>query len=143
MNKPIKTYQDLVEEKERLEILLHNQKELVRTSANSLKAEFKPAFSAFSFLGTLVSRDSTNPVLGATANTVIDLVLKKLILGRAGWIARTILPLLVKNMSSHYIHDHEKDIFKKIFSFFGLGKKKKKEPNGRTSWEWSGNNKLN
>jgi hypothetical protein len=127
MTKPIKTYQDMLDEKERLEILLGNQKEKVKNSAHALKAEFKPAFSAISFLGSLVTRDSTNPVLGATANTMIDLVVKKLILGRAGWIARTIIPLLVKNMSSHYIADHETDIFRKVFSFFGLGKKKKKE----------------
>ena len=125
MTKRIGTYQDLLEERDRLEALLKTQKEAVMTSATALKAEFKPAFSAISFLGSLVTRDETNPILGTAANGVIDLVLKKVLLGRAGWIARNLIPLLVKNMSSHYIADHENDIFRKIFKFFGFGKKKK------------------
>ena len=96
-----------------------------------MKEEFKPAFSAVSFLGSLVKRDSTNPLLGTAANTIIDGVLRKVVLARAGWIARFIIPMLVKNMSSHYIADHEKDIFKKIFSFFG-GKKRRKDKSGLT-----------
>ena len=126
MTKTISTYQDLLEERERLEGLLKVQKDKVKDSAIALKSEFQPAFSAVSFLGSLVTRDSTNPILGGAANTVIDVVLKNLVLGRAGWIARNLIPLLVKNMSSHYIADHEDDIFRKIFSFFGFKKKKKK-----------------
>ncbi|HEX6192544.1 MAG TPA: hypothetical protein VFZ42_09270 [Chitinophagaceae bacterium] len=126
MSKPIRTYKDMQEEKERLELQLKNQKQLIMGSASALKDEFKPAFSAISFLGSLVKRDSTNPVLGTAANSIIDLVLKRVVLGRAGWIARTLIPLMVKNMSSHYIADHEDDIFKKLFRFFGLGKKKKR-----------------
>ena len=127
MSKPIKTYEDLVEEQERLEGLLKLQKENIRSGMVSLKSELKPAFSAFSFLGSLVSRDYTNPILGTAANSVIDLVLKRIILGRAGWIARTIIPLVTKNMTSHYIADHENDIFRKIFKFFGFKKKKRAE----------------
>jgi len=126
MNKRVGTYKELLEERERLESLLKTQKEQLMVSASALKAEFQPAFSAISFLGTLVTRDATNPILGTAANGVIDLVLKNVVLGRAGWIARNLIPLLVKNMSSHYIAEHETDIFRKIFSFFGFKKKKKK-----------------
>jgi hypothetical protein len=80
-----------------------------------------------SFLGSLVSRDSTNPILGTAANSIIDILFKKLLLARAGWIPRVIIPLLVKNMSSHYIADHETSIFRRIFSILGLGKKKKEK----------------
>ena len=122
MTKRIATYKDLLEEQERLENLLTQKKLALTATAQSLKEEFKPAFSAVSFLGSLVKRDSTNPLLGTAANTIIDGVLRKVVLARAGWIARFIIPMLVKNMSSHYIADHEKDIFKKIFSFFGGNK---------------------
>jgi hypothetical protein len=130
MNKRVGTYKELLEERERLEALLKTQKEQLMTSASALKAEFQPAFSAISFLGTLVTRDTTNPILGSAANGVIDLVLKNVVLGRAGWIARNLIPLLVKNMSSHYIAEHETSIFRKIFSFFGIKKKKKTAETG-------------
>ncbi len=127
MTEKIMTYQDLLDEKERMENLLKTKRERISQSAASLEAEFKPAFSAISFLGTLVSRDITNPVLGTAANSIIDLVLKKLVLGRAGWIARFVLPAVAKNLSSHYIADHEGEIFRKVLKLFGFGKKKKQK----------------
>ncbi len=126
MSKEIKTYNDLLEEKERLEALLKLQKESVAQSARELNASFKPVYHAASFLGTMVTRDSTNPVLGTAANSIIDLVLRNIVLGRSGWIARNLIPAIVKNMSSHYIADNEDAIFNKIFKFVGIGKKKKK-----------------
>jgi hypothetical protein len=127
MTKRINSYKELLEEQENLQLQLKNQRELIRGSAGALKDEFKPAFSAMSFLGSLVSRDSTNPILGTAANSIIDILFKKLLLARAGWIPRVIIPLLVKNMSSHYIADHETSIFLRIFSILGLGKKKKEK----------------
>ncbi|HEX5655286.1 MAG TPA: hypothetical protein VFX58_19570 [Chitinophagaceae bacterium] len=125
MNKPIRTYEDLVEERERLEQLLVTQKESLRLGVQSLKSEFKPALAAISFLGSLVTRDRVNPVLGTAANTAIDLLLKNTLLGRAGWLVRNLVPAMVKNLSSHYIHDHEDTIFRKIFSLFGNRKRKR------------------
>ena len=140
MNKPIRTYEDLVEERVRLEQLLVTQKESLRLGVQSLKSEFKPALNAFSFLGSLVTRDRTNPVLGTAANTAIDLLLKNTLRGRAGWLVRNVVPAMVKNLSSHYIHDHEDTIFRKIFSLFGSRKRKRARMSkpGKTNGELTG-----
>ena len=124
MSKPISTYKDLQEEKERLELQLKNQKQLIMGSASALKDEFKPAFSAISFLGSLVKRDNTNPLLGTAANSVIDLVLKRIVLGRAGWIARTLIPLMVKICRRIISLIMKMISLRKCFGFLALAKKR-------------------
>jgi len=69
-------------------------------------------------------------VLNAGANTVIDMVVKKLILSRAGWITRLVIPFLVKNYSSHVIADKKSTLLSKLFSWIG-----KKNANGNEETE--------
>ena len=114
----IKTYKDLVEEKERLQALLLVQKARIRDDFHVLKQEVKPAISAIAFLGKFTSRDKSSPLLTGFTNMVIDIVLKKLVLARAGWLPKLILPLFAKNASSHYIADNQNKIWNKIFSLF-------------------------
>jgi len=127
MTNRITSYQDLLDEKERLQSLLKAQKEIIHADFREIKEELAPVRSAITFAGKLVSRDTGgNIVLNMGANTLIDLVVKKLILGRAGWIMKTIVPFLMKNYSSHFISDNKGSIFKKLFSWIG-----KKNANGK------------
>jgi hypothetical protein len=127
MTRRIQTYQDLLDEKERLQSLLKAQKEIVREDLLALKDELEPIRTALSVAGKLVTRDTGgNFVLNMGANTLIDLVVKRLILGRAGWITKTIVPFFLKNYSSHVISDNKGSILKKIFSWIG-----KKNANGQ------------
>lgn len=127
MTKRISTYQDLLDEKQRLQSLLKAQKEIIHEDFREIKTELAPVRSAISFAGKLVSRDTGgNMVLNMGANTLIDVVVKKLILGRAGWLMKTIVPFLLKNYSSHVISDNKESIFKKLFSWIG-----KKNANGK------------
>ena len=126
MTTKINTYEDLLMEKERLKLQLQIQKQLIRQDINEIKEEFKPIRTAFSTINKLTSRDTGNWVLNATANKAIDLVFKKVILARAGWLTRFIVPFFLKNYSSHVIADHKNDIISTIFSWF----KKKGSSNG-------------
>jgi hypothetical protein len=125
MTKSIKTYKDLLDEKERLQSLLKAQKEILRHDLREIKEELEPVRGVISFAGKLVSRDKGNWVLNIGANTLIDIVVKKLILSRAGWITKTIIPFFLKNYSSHIISDNKGSLLKKLFSWIG-----KKNANG-------------
>lgn len=118
-NPRIATYQDLLDEKERLKQLLSAQKELVRQDFNEIKAELAPVRNAFSFIGKVTTKDKSNPLLNGVADTVIDIFIKRMILSRTGWITRLAVPFLMKNFSSHLIGDNKKSILKKVFSLFG------------------------
>ena len=128
MTKPISTYEELMVEKSRLQALLKVQKELVHDDIKEIKQELAPVKSVISFVGKLVSKEPGNFLLNATSNTIIDLVVKKFLLARSGWLTKVAVPFLLKNYSSHFIHDNKDTILRKIFSLFK--KKSKASSNG-------------
>ncbi len=126
MTKPIRTYDDLLEEKARLKLLLSAQKELVRQDINELKQELAPVKSAISMVGKFATKDNRSWLLTTAADTIIDLVVKKMVLSKAGFITKLAVPFLMKNFSSHVITDNKDKIISKLSSWFG-----KKNANGK------------
>ena len=126
MTKPIRTYEDLLEEKARLKLLLSTQKAIIREDINQLKQELAPVRSAISFLGKFATKDNRSWVLTTLADTIIDMVFKKIVLSRAGFIPKLVIPFLMKNFSSHVIADNKDKIVSKLSSWFG-----KKNYNGK------------
>ncbi len=117
MTSNINTYEDLVREKQELEVLLQFQKGQIRQDVLDLKEEFRPARQAVSVLGKLFTKDKSSPLISGGANMIIDLGVKAL-LGRAGWITKLVVPFLLKNFSSHVISDKKTGILKKLKSLF-------------------------
>lgn len=114
----IRTYDDLLEEKARLKALLQAQKELVHQDFLQIKEEFQPVRNAISFVGKFTTRDKSNPLLTTATETIIDLVVKRLILSKSGWLTKMVVPFLAKNISSHFVAGNQGKIFASIFSLF-------------------------
>jgi len=126
MTKRIQTYQDLLEEKERLQALLHIQKEILRQDIEGIKEELAPIRSAVHFVSKLFTKKDSNFFLDVGISSLVNLGVKKFLLARAGWLTRTIIPYFVKNFSSHVVADNKNTIIKKLFSWIG-----KKNANGQ------------
>ena len=126
MTKPIRTYEDLLEEKARLKLLLSAQKELVHQDINELKQELAPVKSAISMVGKLATKDNRAWLFTSVADTIIDLVVKKMVLSKAGLITKLVVPFFMKNFSSHVIADNKDKIISKLSSWFS-----KKNANGK------------
>jgi hypothetical protein len=107
MNK-LTTYEDLIERQRQLELLLKLQKEQVRYDIREIMDAGKSA----------IIGGSQNFLLNKGVSKAIDLVVKKGVLGNAGWLYRMIIPFVLKRYSNHYIKEHKKDIKDKFFSFF-------------------------
>lgn len=129
MSKRIQTYQDLLDEKQQMEVLLHAQKELVLADLREIKHELQPARDVLAFVGKATTRDRSNILLSMGSDKLIDWVVKKFILAKAGWFTRLVVPYLLKNYSSHIVTDNKDKIFKKVFSWLGI----KKHMNGKAS----------
>jgi hypothetical protein len=125
MTKQIRTYDELMVEKERLKLLMTAQKELVRQDVNLIKDELQPVKKAISVIGKFTSKENRGSVLTVAADTVIDMFVKKVLLSKAGFITRMAVPFLMKNFSSHVIADNKDKIISKLASLFG-----KKHENG-------------
>lgn len=130
MTKRIQSYKDLLEEKERLQLLLKTQKEIVKQDMRSIKEEFAPLRSVAAFAGKLLSRDHSNFVLNAGANAAIDLLVKNLFLSKAGWLTKRLIPFILKNYSSHFISENKDSILQKVFSWL----KRKSSANGHEEY---------
>jgi hypothetical protein len=113
----ISTYDDLLAEKKRLKELHTVQRELVRLDIGEIKNQFKPVMETASFLGKVITRDQSNPLLNMGVSSVIDLVVKNVFLSKAGWFGRNVIPFFLKNYSSHVVDDNIEGIKNKFFSF--------------------------
>ena len=122
----IQKYDDLLEEKKRLEQLLATQKEQISTNWIEMKKEFEPVNNVVGFLSKITTRDRTNPLVNMGIDVAGDLVLRKILLARFGWATRLVLPYLLKNYSSNMLADKGKSFVHQIKHWF-KGKK-----NGRS-----------
>jgi hypothetical protein len=119
MNKRIKTYEDLEEEKLRLLSQLKTQESIVRTDIAGLKENLKPLGSAMDTINKLTTRDNRAPVLNVGLEMGIDLLIRKVLLARAGWFTKIIVPFVIKNYTSHIIGEEKREfIIKKLKSLF-------------------------
>ena len=127
MNKTIRTYEDLLKERHRLEVLLRSQKDIIRQDITELKMQLQPAVKAVSFLGKIFTREKNNVLLAGGINHLIDLVFKKIVLSKSTWLTRLVIPFFIKNYSSHFVAEHKDELVEKLFSLF-----RRKHSNGQT-----------
>jgi hypothetical protein len=112
-DKGITDYETLVSEQKRLRELLKIQKRIIQEDIQQLKYELNPAVRALSTLSKFTSTDKkdNSPVLRLGTNATIDWALKNLLASRP--ILRFILPVILKNYTSHYLYKAT-PLFKKI-----------------------------
>lgn len=127
-NKKIQTYDDLVEEKKRLEALLLVNKEQISTNWVQMKQEFEPVNNIIGFFGKLTTRDKSNPLVNMGIDVAGDLVLRKILLARAGWATRLVIPYLVKNYSSNVLVDKGRSLFHRIRQWLKTDKNGQPQP---------------
>ena len=119
MSKAIKTYEDLLQEEQRLMQQLKLQEALLKEDLVVLKEKLKPVAKVYTVLEKMATRDHTGPLASFGIDFSIDLLLRKLLLARAGWFTKIFVPFLVKNYSSHIISEqHRTKIASKIKNIF-------------------------
>jgi len=130
MNKVIRTYDDLLREEKQMEELLQAQKELLICDLNQLKEELRPATTALTFFSRIITRDKNNLLVNGGVSKIIDLVVRKLLLARAGWLTKLTVPFFLKNYSSHFIAEHKDQFVERLFSWIS-----RKNGNGKVAPE--------
>lgn len=126
MSTKITTYKQLLEEKERLTVLLRLQQDQIREDFREIKEEFRPLTNITSALGMFVTRKSGSALSNLGINLVVNGFVKKVLLSKTGWFTRFIVPLLLKNYASHLVKP-EKLVAKLMKLFSKNGKADKAE----------------
>ena len=117
MNTVIRSYDDLLQQEKQMEELLQAQKELLICDFNQLKEELRPATTALTFFSRIITRDKNNLLVNGGVNKIIDLVVRKLLLARAGWLTKLTVPFFIKNYSSHFVADYKDQFVERLFSW--------------------------
>lgn len=125
MKRQIKTYKDLVEERERLENLLAIQQQRIYDDWAAVKTELSPVTNAFGTVKKMFKPTADNPALNTALSMLSNLFLKNFVLAKAGLITRMAVPLLVKNYTSHIIAEKAGTAFRRLERIFKRVKKRR------------------
>ena len=128
MNKSIKTYEDLLQEEQRLLNELRAHEVLIREDIAGLKEKIKPMEKAFVVLQKMATRDHTGALANFGLDFSIDLLIRRLLLAKAGWFTKILVPFVLKNYSSHIVSDEQRARFaQKIQNLFNKIRPKKSQ----------------
>jgi hypothetical protein len=119
MNKRIKTYEDLEQEQQRLLQELKVHEDLIKIDIAGLKEDLKPFNKVYKTLNKIATRDNTAPVMNFGMEMGIDILIRKFLLAKAGWLTKIVVPFVVKNYSSHFIGAEKREaLMKKVKNIF-------------------------
>ena len=100
----INNYSELVTERVRLQEALRNQKAVLKTELNSIKATLEPVGDVLSLFGMFKRKDSgTSSLLKTGVAIGIDLLVRDKLLSKASWVTRAVLPVVLKGISNLFI----------------------------------------
>jgi hypothetical protein len=119
MSESICSYKDLLEEKQRLEVLLVEQRQVLRSDVQELKAQLEPLRRVVEFIRKITTKDKTAFLLTIGSDIVINSVVKRFILSRAGWFVRNVVPYFLKNYSSHFLSEQKDKWIEKLRAWLG------------------------
>lgn len=112
MKNNIQTIDDLKAERARL----HNQMQLskigMKNELTAIKEELNPARQAVGVLNDVL----TSPKKGLLTLGIglgVDVVLRRTLLARAGWLPKLVVPFLVRNAATNLVHKNGKTIVEK------------------------------
>jgi hypothetical protein len=127
----IRTYNELLQEEQRLQQQLKSQENIIRQDIAGMQENFEPIKKIYDTVHRIFTRDNRVPFFNLGLELGVDMLLRRFILARAGWFARIIVPYLVKNYSSHIIGEEKrKALVKKIRDMFNKVRPKAQAANG-------------
>jgi hypothetical protein len=115
----IKTYEDLLQEEQRLLAVIKTQEGAIRNDLAGVKEGLQPIGNAVKWMQKFTTRDRTNAFATFGIDFSVDLLVRRFLLARAGWLTKIVIPYLIKNYGSHFITERQRAAFmKKISSLF-------------------------
>jgi len=113
MNK-ITNYEELLREKERLELKLEVHKSAVRMHVYEIKRKLNPIKNVLSFFSNFTAPAGSNTLIGSGIGFSLELLIRKLFFSRTGWIAKLVGPVLLKNFSANVVKKNKDTLIKKV-----------------------------
>jgi hypothetical protein len=113
MKTDIKNLDDLRAERARLKNQIEASRMNLRYEFGAIKQELNPLNQALGVV-TDVFTTPRKGLLSLGVGIGVDTVLKNVILARAGWLPRLVVPFLVKNVATNYISKNKTSVVENI-----------------------------
>ena len=107
--KKINSLAEFHAEKQRLEREIKIAEAILKEDLNWAKEELKPEKVVSAIFNSYLKKNIGGLFKNGTGN-VLDFLLRNVVLSKAGWIKRLIIPLIAKNVSSGLISDNKEEI---------------------------------
>jgi hypothetical protein len=107
--KKIKNRQDLLLEKQRLQAELSKAEDVLKDDLNWLNEEIKPLRAAGKFVKNIFY--TKGGVVNEGMNLAISALLNKVVLSKAGWLSKLLVPFLVKGVTGTIVQENKIDFF--------------------------------
>ena len=122
MNK-ITTYEDLLKEKERLQLQLEVHKASVKMHIEDIEHKLQPVKNIIRFVSNFTASPSKNTLVGTGLGISLELLIRKLFFAKTGWIARMFGPILLKNFSTNMFKKNKDSFINKVKSLLHVNGK--------------------
>ena len=104
MNKPvIRSYEDLMLEKERLRIQLYTQRTELNGRIQDLKEKLAPVGTILSVVGGITALSAKNPMVNTGVGLAVDMLLKKKLFKNSGLITGVLSSFLLRNVATRVV----------------------------------------
>jgi hypothetical protein len=115
----IKTYEELLQEEQRLLSQLKTTETLIKKDLAGVKEGLRPIGKTVRTIGKFTTRDKTGALTNFGLDFSVDLLVRRLLLARAGWFTKIVVPYVIKNYTSHIITEQQKaKLMQKISNIF-------------------------
>ena len=124
MKTKIESLEDVRAERARLKNQIETSRTRLRHEFGLIKTELNPVSQA---LG-VVTDAFTSPRKGLLSLGVgfgVDTVIKNVVLARAGWLPRLVVPFLVKNVATNYISKNKSSVVENMLGWVKKSTQKK------------------
>ncbi len=102
--KRVQTFKDLLEEEQRLAIKLKHDKEVVTAGMQQVKAKIQPASAALGYMNSIFCVREKPGIVAHGVDMVIDLVTKKYLFKRSGWLLTLVGSYAVRRLSQFFLN---------------------------------------
>ena len=119
----ITTYEDLLKERERLQLQLEVHKAAINLHVEEIKSKLSPIQNIIRFVSNFTAPPANNTLVGTGLGLSLEILIRKVLFSKTGWITRMVGPILLKNFSANMIRKNKDTLISKVKSFFHVNGK--------------------
>ncbi len=96
----IKNYEELIAERRRVELQIVSQRLILKEGLQEVKEKFEPFLYLLPVLNIFKKTERSHSLMNAAAAVGIDVLVGQKLLSKAGWLARLLVPMVLKGVAS-------------------------------------------